>query len=223
MKELYRKYKREICIGVVVSLITTAILKFGDWLVMTAPTIGVTLFETVSNVVYSLAAMHTDNLLLRIMLYGSFGFLVGGLAKIIIEGVKLYKTTLLLEKKCKKFTNIELENILQETFEEENDKSETEKQNSFFKIIQNGKKIGRASIMLVVIITLIYIFLTLFVTRPMSLCNKFEQDIIKITPYIDSREISQLKSEWVCMRSKAEYDKIYERIDQVIENYDLPK
>ena len=37
MRKLYEKYKREIWVGVVVSLITAAIIKLGDWLITVAP------------------------------------------------------------------------------------------------------------------------------------------------------------------------------------------
>lgn len=47
--------------------------------------------------------------------------------------------------------------------------------------------------------------------------------MVKIAPYVEEAEIIQLKSDWVCMRSKSEYDKIYKIIDQVKEEYLLPK
>ena len=40
MKKLYNKYKHELWIGVVVSLITAAIMKFGDWLIEFVPMVG---------------------------------------------------------------------------------------------------------------------------------------------------------------------------------------
>ena len=101
MKALYRKYKREIWVGVVVSLITTAILKFGDWLIEVLPVIGISFFETITNILFSLAATHTDNMLLRLLLLGSFSVLVGITAKSTINNMKLYIKVLRIEKKSK--------------------------------------------------------------------------------------------------------------------------
>lgn len=69
-----------------------------------------------------------------------------------------------------------------------------------------------------------YLFLTFFVAKPMSLYNKFELDMVKIAPYIEREQVTQLRSDWVCMRSsQADYDAIYEVIHQVSEENDLPK
>ena len=56
----------------------------------------------------------------------------------------------------------------------------------------------------------------------MNLSNRFKQDIVKITPYVEEQEINQLESYWACMRSKAEYDAIYEYIDKMKTENDLP-
>lgn len=68
-----------------------------------------------------------------------------------------------------------------------------------------------------------YFLVVFFVTMPMNLQNKFEQDLVKIAPYVEEDEITQLKSDWVCMRSKPEYDVIYTTIDKIKEEYSLPK
>jgi hypothetical protein len=57
----------------------------------------------------------------------------------------------------------------------------------------------------------------------MNLYNKFEQDMIKIAPYIEAEQVTHLRSDWVCMRSQADYDEIYDVINQVIEDNNLPK
>ena len=223
MKELYNKHKREIWVGVVVSLITTAVLKFGDWLVAIVPVIGISIFDTISNVLYTLAATHSDNLLLRIILFGSYSVLVGTLANSTFNGIKLYKSTLRLERRTKKYTAEELEKIDKEVMSEIYDEPEELRQDGLLELIKKGKKLGRSAIILAILIIFCYFLLTFFVTTPMSLYNKFEQDIVKITPYIDETEILKLKSDWVCMRSKSDYDRIYDVIDAVIQENALPK
>ena len=56
----------------------------------------------------------------------------------------------------------------------------------------------------------------------MELSNKFEQDIIKVTPYVEEKDIEKLKSDWVCMRSKSDYDVLYEYIDKIKTENKLP-
>ena len=68
----------------------------------------------------------------------------------------------------------------------------------------------------------LYLFIIFFVTTPMELSNKFEQDIIKVTPYVEEKDIEQLKSDWVCMRSKSDYDVLYEYIDKIKTENKLP-
>lgn len=223
MRDVCRKYKREICIGVVVSLITTAILKFGDWLVIVAPSIGASIFETASNILYSFAATYTDNFLLRIFLFGCFGVLVGISASTIKAGIKVYKDTLSLEKKIKDIPRKKLGEISEQAIKELYLEKTFNGPESMPKLIQNGKAIGKASISLIVLITLMYLFIAYFVVAPMNLYNKFERDLIKIAPYIEENVITQLKSDWVCMRNKSDHDKIYVIIDKVKEEYSLPK
>lgn len=222
MKKLYNKYKREIWVGVVVSLITTAILKFGDWVIAVVPSVGITLFDTISNVLYSLAATHTDNLLLRIILLGGFSALVGTAAKWSIEGIKLYARILRLEKKTKKYSAEEIKKIDEEIAAEQNNAPKKSEPDGILETIKEGKRIGKSATQLVVLTLFFYLFLTFFVTTPMSLYNKFQQDMVKIAPYVEVGNVTQLQSDWICMRSKADYDEIYAVIDRVIEENSLP-
>lgn len=222
MKKIYNMYKREIWVGVVVSLITAAIMSFGAWLIEIVPAVGSTLFETISNVLYSLAATHSDNHLLRLILFGGLSVLAGIFSKTIIDGLKLYRVSLRLEKNSKKLTLEDLSEINDQATKELQLVKEQAKHESIPDLVKKGKKIGKAAIWAVVLIAFIYMFITFFVTAPMSLSNMFQQDIIKIAPYVEESEITQLKSDWVCMRSKEDFDAIYERINQIKEEHDLP-
>lgn len=222
MKEIYNKYKREIWVGVVVSLITTAILKFGDWVIAVVPSVGITLFDTISNVLYSMAATHTDNHLLRLILFGGFSVLVGTGAKASINGMKLYRNSLRLEKRTKKYSDEEIKKIDEEVAAEQNAKTRKSKPDGILETIKEGKRIGKSAIILVILTVFIYLFLAFFVTTPMSLYNNFQQDMVKIAPHVEASAVTQLQSDWVCMRSKADYDEIYAVIDRVIEENSLP-
>jgi len=221
MKEFIKKYRREVVVGVVVSLITALILKFGDWIIEVVPTVGSTLFESVSNVMYTLAATHSDNMLLGILLLGGLGAMVGSMAKNIIEGLKLYKSVKEIEKRSKNLSEDEIkklnEEVVQKPLLEEEQKPESVKD-----VVSKGKKIGRSTIMIVITIIFAYLFISFCITTPMSLSNEFKQDIVKITPYTEEKQIQQLESDWVCMRSKSDYDDIYEFIDEIKREHSLP-
>ena len=222
MKELYIKHKREIWVGVVVSLITAAIIKLGDWFITVLPTIGTSVFETLSNVLYSLAATYTDNTILKIILLSGFSFLVGSSIKTVTDGFKIYKSALRLEKNSKKFSENKLKEINEQAVIELGYKDESNKPETISELVQKGKKVGKSAIQLVIMTVFLYLFIIFFVTTPMELSNKFEQDIIKVTPYVEEKDIEQLKSDWVCMRSKSDYDVLYEYIDKIKTENKLP-
>lgn len=223
MRELYHKHKKEIWLGVVVSLITAAILKLGDWVIAVLPAIGTTAVETILNVLYSLAATHTDNLLLNILLAGGLSALAGTVAKPVTDGIKLYTKTIRLEKKSRNFTKTELEEINNKILGEMKNEKTKPKQESFMEMLVKSKKIGKSAIWVAVLVLFMYFFIFFFISKPMNLYNKFEQDMVKIAPYVEEAEIKQLKSDWVCMRSKSDYDAIYVVIDEVKAEYSLPK
>lgn len=222
MKEWFNRHKREIWVGVIVSLITGAIMKIGDWFVSIVPTVGSSIFETLSNTLYSLAATHTDNLLLRLILLGGFSFIVGSVAKQMVDGLKVYKKIKLLEKKSKKLPPETITQIEQEVAQEMREGSKRRETETIQETIVEGKKTGKRTISLVAVIAFAYFFITFFVTTPMSLSNAFHQDIVKIAPYTDDSTIEKLNSDWLCMRSKAEYDAIYKQIDVIKDEYNLP-
>ena len=44
----------------------------------------------------------------------------------------------------------------------------------------------------------------------------------QIAPYVEENDVKQLKSDWVCMRSKADYDELYKYIDKIKTENNLP-
>lgn len=61
----------------------------------------------------------------------------------------------------------------------------------------------------------------LFIYYPMVLFHRFENDLIAIRPYIRDEEYYLIQSNWVQMKSKDDYDEIYERINDVIQQNGL--
>lgn len=72
---------------------------------------------------------------------------------------------------------------------------------------------------------LIYIIFLLnilvFAHFPYITKSKFNVNITKITPYVETKEIEMLKSDWVRMKTKDDYIKIVEKIDFIVSENNL--
>ena len=222
MKELYRNHKREDYVGIFVSLLTTAVIKFGDWLIGIMPAVGASIIETIVNFVYSLAATQNDSFLLRLIFSASIGILLGLSLNPIINGIKLYAKVQQFEKKSTTRSTEELEEIFTYSSKKGTHKK-GDAEDPVTQIVQKGKKIGTAAISLIITFVILYLFVTLLVIVPVTLHDDFEQDLVKIAPYVEESEVLRLKSDWVCMRSKTEYDEIYRIINDIKEDYSLPR
>lgn len=160
MKGLYNKYKKEIWIGVVVSLITASIIKIGDWFVKVIPTIGTSIFETISNILYSSAATYSDNLILRIILLSGFSALVGLSTKTITDGLKIYKAALRLEKNSKKFSEDKLNELNEQATAELESEKKSNKTETIPELVEKGKKAGKSAVQFILITVFTYLFIT---------------------------------------------------------------
>lgn len=222
MKELYQKYKKEIGIGVIVSLITTLILKFGDWMVAIVPSVGASIFETLMNITYSLAATNTDVAIFRMFVFAGLGIFIGIAVPIICDSIKTYKASIVVENR---FMNIPPERCVEEKGEAALGPkiiSKSIKPLDITELTNNRKRLGRSTFLSIAMLLLICFITIVFLGIPMRLRDNFDQDIVKITPYVEENVITQLKSDWVCMRSKSDYDAICEIISDVEERYSLP-
>lgn len=220
MKELCRKYKSEIIVGIIVWVITTTLFSFGKWLVVIAPSVGNSIFETYSNLICYMAATHSDGFTSMVLVSLVFGALLGTVIIEIKIGLTSYKKFYNYEKEISKtlkkdFNEVENEIVLEQEGESDNEYTKT--------LIKKGKK--NSIIVIIIGIIFISLFSTIYISiaEPRKLYANFEQDIIKIAPYVEEIEITQLKSDWVCMRSKSDYEEIYVIIDEVKEKHSLPK
>lgn len=220
MKEMYKRYKREILIGVVVSLITAVIIKIGDWLLNIIPSVGNSIFDVFSNFMYSLAATCSDYFILNILLFGGIGIFFGFLLAPLIKGGKLLKMVSQLELKSKIYS-FEKETTKMQNQEDMLTKVENEKNNDT-ENCNEKKELRKYAIIILSLIVFVNVFVSFFIFSPMMLSSQFDQDIIKITPYVEECEVNQLKSDWACMRSKENYDDIYDRINEIKEKHALP-
>ena len=70
MHDFIKRNKREIIVGVGVSIITTFIMGIGNWFFANAPKIGTSILDTLLNIAYTLAATRTDNQIIVMILSG---------------------------------------------------------------------------------------------------------------------------------------------------------
>lgn len=89
--------------------------------------------------------------------------------------------------------------------------------------LKTQKKYKVESITLCVILVLYTVFVFWTFITPISKLSEFERNITMIKPYTNDKTVIMLESDWVRMRSKDDYDKIYETINKIKEENDLPK
>lgn len=214
-----KKYKKDIFIGVIVSIITAAVLKFADWILDITPSAGHSIMASLTNIIYSIAATQGDNFILTIFLSAFLGVLIGISISTIKSGIFVLRKTLQIEK-IKEGQNVEKSEkfLTKGTLGKNTDTKEAD----IKKTIREGKKVGIITIFFAVFILTVYLFVSVFILRPVNIRDKFDRDIIMIYPYVEESAIYELKSEWVCMRSKDDYNKIYAYIYQIKLEYSLP-
>lgn len=225
IKGLWKKNKRELVVGVVVSLVTAFILQAGNWFVVTAPKMGNSLFGTIKNIVYACAATQSNLNILSIIISSAFGALICYMLIPTVKLIELYREEKKIQKAAKLLGKIRPNDV---------NLSEKDQLDLFDKVTKNvlkkqkpkkeeTSKTARRGIVLAILIMVILAFFTeLFLLFPLDLVDKFEHDITAITPYVEEPMVQQLESDWVCMRSENEYKEIYRVINEIKQEHDLP-
>lgn len=219
MKNFINKYKSEVIVGIITSLITGIVIKIWDWLVWITPKFGKSIISTINNYTYALAAKQSSSTLIRVMIACLLGGLIAVSAITIKRGILAVWETRkirLLYKQVKDGDTAALEKHLKE---QKDVNSIEQLMNNDSK---NSKKILGATIFLLLYTVFIYVLVDTTLMRPSLLASSFESDITMIAPYVEEMDILRLKSDWVCMGDETDYIRIYEFIDDVKEKYELP-
>jgi len=69
--------------------------------------------------------------------------------------------------------------------------------------------------------TLWFLFLLVYTILPLGLRESFNNSVDKIAPYTDSQTVEELRSDWVRMRSRSDYNIIKDQIEQIIKDNNL--
>ena len=217
MKGFVRKYKREVIVGVVVSLITAAIIKLGDWIITMTPAFGQTLVSTIQNIIYMTAAAQTATTVDRLLFGSLSGLFMGSFLALIGMGFKEWFRALKLERMINKRSTATGHR------ERKPEKPASKESESAVKnLIAEAKRLGYKAIGLTALLVVIYLFSQITIVKPAQLWSIFQNDMTMIAPYVDSHELLHLKSEWVCMQSKEDYVTLYQYIDGVKQTNNLP-
>ncbi len=89
---------------------------------------------------------------------------------------------------------------------------------------KNKRKMLYYKIVLVIcaiILILTVCNVTIYKYGPTIVKESFDRRITQITPYTENEKIALLKSDWVSMKSKSDYDKIVEEINSILEENNL--
>lgn len=219
-KETWKIYKKDIVIGVVTSLLSSAILWFIGWLFNISPQVSATLPVTMENIIYTKAASVTEftPFLLAIEI-------VSLAVMTAILAVVFWIAT--IELRIKKYSERKLKKMIADA---ELEKCREESQTSEGEIIyrrkfrrrlsdmdKESRHLGRKLWMLltlnILIIALLMSIMVNSVQKPVKLKEQFDLEIQIIAPYVEEDVITKLKSDWVLMCSKEQYLEIYDVIE----------
>lgn len=209
IQKLWNNHKRELIVGIIVSIITSILWNIITWFVRESPKMGVTLLESLRNIFYRSAAIHTESSVSEAL----WGLLIGFMVGIIIVSAHYIK-----QKVKKAIKKIEGDN-------KGNEKSEDNKENTITEK-EKLKKIRKTNISLTFKLILIIVLLIITVSSvmiPTEIYKSFNRDMTMISPYVDNQEILLLKSKWVMMKSYDDYKEIYNIIDEIKEENNLSK
>lgn len=218
IKSWIKEHKKEIIVGVICTIITNGLHKLATLIKEIAPTAGNSLLKFISNSFYSTLADTNETTLVYSMFTAFIGFGVSFAVIILFKGFSG-------AKEAKNLSNeiIALSEGTSESSDSKNNSNiDDDFKNDAKKLVALSKKLKMVSISATIVFFVYFASVIGFKLLPNSMWWEYQRDLTKITPYIEQHELNVIKSDWVCMQTKEDYDAIYERINQVKEEHDLP-
>ena len=205
--------------SVVVSLITTIVIKVWDWVRLTAPIAGKSIISAMDNLSYAMAARHSPSVLIVMLMGCVFGAICFPVMVIVSFSIYDFFKTRKSVSRNSQAKSANLSPLDQVVKEEKAKETNAEPKR---KTKKRGKQLGFCVLVATLLIALQYILISTLYLQPSELLRKFENDITMIAPYVTESEILQMKSDWVCMNNKLDYDEIYAVIESVKLEHNLP-
>jgi len=186
-----KKHISEIIVGLIVCFLYPLIVNIWASLAIASQNIGSSLWTILVNVIYIQASKTTDNTLTEFCFTILIGFLLGMSA---IPAMLVFQFNELVATKIK--NNEEYQNVK----------------------IKKMKILSLLSIFIGVCYT---ISLFVFLIFPVTLKEKFDIQLEKISPYIKQEEVIQLRSDWRQMTSINDYKNLIEKTNKIENTYIL--
>ena len=212
-----KKYKRDIIIGIVASIVASLVIGIGNWCISAVPQIGSSIIETAVNIKYALAANQTKNSLSIALLSCVMGCFAGTIFTLFRSAVYTLIETLKLKKALNAVADEVKDKLNKSSTTQEISKKDKKEKESVDELIQRSKHTSLKSILVCIILMISMVFIAETIIAPADIRDKFDKDIDMIYPYVEEKDIFQLKSDWVLMKSKDDYIAIYEYVDRIKE------
>lgn len=178
-----------------------------------------TIIQSIVNYYYSLCSnSNTNVLIIEIAIYGCCFIIIQPIISSVFD-IKYLKAE---TKKLVEYENIL--NFSQQITEKNTDEKKPEREELLQEIDglkKRNKKIINKTVLIIVLGCFLFLSLICFKIAPCAQRNKFDETIIKITPYIEQSKVNKLKSDWTRMKTKEDYQEIDQFIDDVIEKNNL--
>lgn len=220
IKEWCKKHSSEIVVGVICTIITTVFFNMCTIVREVAPTAGNSVVRFFSNYYYITLSKTTEFSIFSALFSFVFGIGIGVIIIVVNKGFSVAKRAINGANRIITSLNNETE----ETVKSENKPKITREdiENEAKDILKQGKKMKRMTILFIVLCVIGIVDLFVFSVMPNIMWRAYQRDIVKIDPYVESRELEMIKSDWACMQTKEDYDNIYEYINEIKEENKLP-
>lgn len=224
LQKYFNNHRSEIIVGIIVFIITAIGNNLFHFVFDTITIWGGSFSDAIINSIYiSASKQHSDSLLLDILtqvFYVSLVFFAGRVKKSYHSLANLIR----LENLNKKLSSLSKEELKAYAISElKRQQNDTQKESQVKNDSTNGTTLTvvYSFTVLALIACLLCLSITIFV--PNRLWHKFERDVSMIAPYVEQEQIIKMRSDWTCIQSKSDYERIYEFILQVKEENSLPK
>ncbi len=221
MKEWFIKHKNEIFVGIICSVAVTLIIKASEILTFFIQRNGQSLWTAFVDYIFRKAAIQ-NSVLISLKLYSIVDIIVLSsfitLVIVILRIFSLIKTIKMNQEiiKQKKSDEIKSDEILKA----EKTLDKLDKKYGFEPAMKRLKILALIFLLLCLYMLIKEFSCTIF---PAMLYHDYKIDIIQITPYISEHEVKIFESRWVSMKGKADYDAIYEEINDIKQKNNLTR
>lgn len=221
MKQIWnwcKKHSSEIVVGIVCTFLSTFIINIASAIKELTPVAGNSIIKFISGYFFYCLSIQSSLSILITIFASLIGFCFASVLSSTQKLSSSSKRAINLGKKTLDFSKNSISPL------NSKDLSESLKDilTSSTDLIKTGKKNLLVS-RVFQFFALIYLIFTLcFYLLPLCIFSTYTNDIKKIAPYISDHELKQIESNWACMRESADFDSLYNRINDIKNSNNLP-